>query len=139
MAAYMAQRRAARREQLVSLLGGRCARCSATDQLEFDHIEPGSQSFRINGKALDKPWPDILAEIAKCQLLCHDCHRTKTVECGETGGGWNKNTAPYEHGTMRSYQEDACRCPDCRLAKSLYRSKQIGYAQQHSCVAQLAD
>lgn len=127
MRQYMAQRRARRRAELADLLGGRCARCGVTDGLDFDHVEPGSQTFRISGRGLDKPWPVLLTEVAKCQLLCRPCHRLKTKECGETGGGSNKNLAPVEHGTPRCYQELACRCPECRLAKSMYRNKEIGY------------
>ena len=129
MAHYMAARRACRRAQLIKLLGGTCVRCSTTELLEFDHIVPGSQSFRINGRALDKPWEDLLAEVEKCQLLCPPCHRAKSKECGETGGGWNKNEDPYEHGTVRCYQETKCKCSACKLAKKMYRNKEIGYTE----------
>ena len=140
MARYMAARRACRRAQLIKLLGGACVRCGTTESLEFDHIVPGSQSFRISGKALDKPWTDLLAEVEKCQLLCSSCHRAKSKECGETGGGWNKGMTfaggwvsrdliSYGHGTAWYYQEKKCKCPDCKLAKRMYRNKEIGYTE----------
>lgn len=117
----MADRRARRRLELAALLGGHCAHdgCEETDGLDFDHIEPGSCNFRLSGRGLDKPWPVLLAEIAKCQLLCKPHHRKKTIECGETGGGWNKIDGPdgFQHGTEPGYMRGGCRCQDCRKAR----------------------
>jgi hypothetical protein len=115
MRQYMADRRARRRRVLVVLLGGKCARCSSeADELDFDHVEPGSQLFRISGRGLDKPWLILLAEVAKCQLLCPPCHRIKSRECGETGGGHNKIT---EHGTEAYCIREKCRCELCVTAR----------------------
>ena len=113
MAAYMAERRRNRREKLVELLGGVCVRCDADKALDFDHIIPGSQSFRISGKALDKPWEQLLAEVKKCQLLCRPCHRIKSKECGETGGGHNRID---DHATEAMYMK-GCHCDPCRQAR----------------------
>ena len=115
MAAYMAERRRNRREKLVELLGGVCVRCDADKALDFDHIIPGSQSFRISGKALDKPWEQLLAEVKKCQLLCRPCHRIKSKECGETGGGHNRID---DHATEAMYMK-GCHCDPCRQVTGL--------------------
>jgi hypothetical protein len=115
----MADRRTRRRQKLITLLGGVCVRCGAADDLDFDHVEPGSQEFRISGRGLDKPWPVILIEVAKCQLLCKPCHRVKSKECGETGGGSNKIDGPggFAHGTEPGYMRGGCRCGDCCTAR----------------------
>lgn len=114
MAKYMAERRRNRRKQLIEMLGGKCVRCGSTDNLEFDHIIPATKSFTISSaKALDGPWERLLEEAAKCQLLCSECHRRKTKECGETGGGHNRID---DHGTEAMYQK-GCRCDPCWQAR----------------------
>lgn len=78
---YEHNRYAKRRTSAIEKLGGRCVRCGATDvdNLEFDHIDETtkfanmSDIFRMRQELID-------AELAKCQLLCHDCHMKKTYE-----------------------------------------------------------
>lgn len=129
MREYMAQRRATRRRRLVELLGSQCIKCGSVENLQFDHIVPGSRSFVLSGKWLDQAWEKILKEVNKCQLLCYPCHVNKTKECGESGGGHNKNNNPFEHGTMRCYQETSCKCEICKIAKRMYRNREISYTQ----------
>jgi hypothetical protein len=119
MREYMARRRAERRRRLIELPGGQCARCGVIDDLQFDHVDGVDREFRLNGKDLDGPWERILAEAAKCQLLCPPCHRAKSKECGETGGGWNRIDGPdgFEHGTEPGYMRGGCRCWSCRKAR----------------------
>lgn len=75
---YMKARYARRRADAVELLGGECASCGSIDNLEFDHIDPEQKSFPI-GKAFSGwKWSRIVAELDKCQLLCHDCHQVKS-------------------------------------------------------------
>lgn len=60
-----------------------CVKCGITDVrvLEFDHVDPATKSFSIaRGIASTLSWENILAEIAKCQLLCANCHKIKTAE-----------------------------------------------------------
>jgi len=65
-----------------------CVDCGEANTivLEFDHIgEAGSKQFNISdatrfGYGMDK----IIAEIAKCEVRCANCHRKKTYE----RGGW---------------------------------------------------
>lgn len=142
MRQYMAARRARRRQDLIELSGGKCegrlfdeenaygpTACGSTDRLEFDHIDSKTRSFNLSGKGLDGPWHVIIQEHAKCQLLCYQCHRIKTVRAGETGGGHNKllNHRDWPHGSMQRYSVNQCRCADCRFAKMLYRNGEIGY------------
>lgn len=67
-----------------------CTNCGVSDirVLEFDHIDPSKKSFSIArgiGSALS--WASILAEIAKCQILCANCHKIRTAN----QQGWYKN------------------------------------------------
>lgn len=105
------------KQRALAHLGGKCVRCGTTDDLEFDHINPETKSFTITGH-LSESWARIQPELDKCQLLCHPCHRDKSVENGEVGGGQNKRPSPV-HGTVTQYTTYGCRCEPCREAKSL--------------------
>lgn len=126
MRAYMANRRAKRRMQLIELFGGKCQHCNSENDLEFDHIDSQTKSFSLSGCGLDKSWKLILKEAEKCELLCHNCHKNKTVDCIETSGGRNIILI-VNHGTMHMYGEYNCRCINCKYAKFLYRNNRIGY------------
>lgn len=81
MREYQNRRRGALRAELISLLGGKCARCEATGVLQFDHIDPKTKLFPI-ADGLDKPRAILLQEVAKCQLLCVPHHTEKNIEDG---------------------------------------------------------
>lgn len=61
----------------------KCCVCGNNDfrVLDYDHLDRAKKSFKVSrgitdGLAEDK----IDAEIAKCQILCSNCHRIKTWE-----------------------------------------------------------
>ena len=66
-----------RRAKVINFLGGICVKCGETKNLEVDHIYPEQKSFSV-GKVLTHSWAKIEPELKKCQLLCQDCHRTKS-------------------------------------------------------------
>ena len=104
-----------RMERLVSYLGGRCVRCGSTADLEVDHIDPMTKAFNVSGN-INRRWEVLAPEVHKCQLLCHDCHRVKTVAEGRAGGGWNRGLrSEAEHATPARYGQ-GCRCEPCRAA-----------------------
>ena len=77
-----ASARAHTRRRLAALaaLGGCCVQCGSTDSLEIDHIEgDGGEHRRVEGQSA---YLLRLASTGKAdprlQLLCHDCHATKT-------------------------------------------------------------
>lgn len=100
-----------RRREALGLLGGRCVRCGATENLEFDHIDPATKSFSI-GEFGSHSWADILTELKKCQLLCNACHIDKT---------WADQRASRQHGTWAMYSNAGCRCDECREFFNAYR------------------
>ena len=73
------------KKRLVDLFGGRCTRCSITDHrvLDFDHIDPMTKRFSLCVGSMRKPWETLIEEAKKCQLLCSNCHRIKTIENGD--------------------------------------------------------
>jgi 5-methylcytosine-specific restriction endonuclease McrA len=65
------------------LLANPCVHCGEKDPivLQFDHVDPKSKKYNVsnlmrNAYCLDT----IKAEIAKCQVLCSNCHDRKTAK-----------------------------------------------------------
>ena len=56
-----------------------CVDCGESDALvlEFDHLR--DKSFEIAAALVDRSWERILEEIAKCEVVCANCHRRRTV------------------------------------------------------------
>jgi transposase len=80
--ASVVRRRARIREQLIAEAGGSCAICGYDRHpgaLQFHHLDPKTKAFTIrNGdtRSLER----MQAEVAKCVLLCANCHAE--VEAG---------------------------------------------------------
>ena len=73
--------------------GKSCLDCSNSDPrvLEFDHTsddKSGNVSTMANNGC---SWATIEAEIAKCDLVCANCHRIRTWERAEALGGRVRN------------------------------------------------
>ena len=102
------------RRQFIVLLGKKCVRCGETKKLEFDHIDYRDKKFNVASGFLRYPLPVILREIAKCQLLCRDCHEKKSV----LERGLNYVKEGTMHGTLSSYKY--CRCSKCKAVKSAH-------------------
>lgn len=70
-----------RRELLQMLKSGPCQKCGVDypHYVKDFHHRDGSPVFRISGnKALHRSLESVLSEIAKCDLLCANCHRELT-------------------------------------------------------------
>src|SRR5213592_3239392 len=52
-----------------------CVDCGEDDPivLEFDHLR--DKKFAISAGLQSRPWQDVLDEIAKCDVVCANCHR----------------------------------------------------------------
>ena len=103
---YIKARRQWRREQLVAMLGSACVRCGATEDLEFDHIDPATKRFAV-GSSMSRAWDELVEEALKCQLLCRSCHREKAVE-----------DRPEPAHSYYRYWYYGCRCAVCRAANA---------------------
>lgn len=68
-----------------------CVDCGERDPvcLDFDHRNPLEKSLRI-GSNIHRSMPLVLAEIAKCDVRCANCHRRKTHR--ENGCGSRPNS-----------------------------------------------
>jgi hypothetical protein len=54
----------------------RCATCGENHPATLDHhhLDPTQKRFTV-GAYRSRPWPTLLKEIAKCVVLCANCHR----------------------------------------------------------------
>lgn len=54
-----------------------CSRCPETHPacLDFHHRDPATKSFNIGEHYGKHRWKRILEEVAKCDILCSNCHR----------------------------------------------------------------
>jgi hypothetical protein len=76
-------------------------KCGSSDRLQVDHIDPATKvSHRVWS------WSDTRrnAELAKCQVLCYACHKTKTLQ----------QRRKATHGGSQFYNK-GCRCEPCVL------------------------
>lgn len=56
-----------------------CVDCGEDDPLvlEFDHLR--DKAFEIARGLRDRGWDDLMAEMAKCEVICANCHRRRTA------------------------------------------------------------
>lgn len=61
-----------------------CVKCGSDERLELDHIDP---ALKVSHRIFSWSESRRLAEIAKCQILCHDCHVQKCRDNNEHARG----------------------------------------------------
>jgi len=111
---YQLKRYHHRRGEAISQLGGKCVTCQSSTDLQIDHIDP-KQKTRPLAHAWSMSEDKWLAELAKCQLLCHSCHIAKTR---------TEQQKPITHGTYAGYRK-GCRCEPCKVIERHRRKKWI--------------
>lgn len=76
--------RAAFRAHMLEYLYGKvCEECGEADirTFEFAHIDATTKAFGISRAVrLGRSWQEVLSEIAKCRILCANCHKKETAE-----------------------------------------------------------
>ena len=103
-------------QRIFNYLGGKCLNCNSTETLQIDNIDHFNKSFTIASN-WGRSWDYLLPELNKCQLLCKDCHLSKSMSEGSLAKGWT-NQPRQTHGTVWSYTKYKCRCQLCKSAKS---------------------
>lgn len=67
-----------RKEELVQMSGGKCARCGydrSIKALTFHHKVPENKVFCLDmATVAQHTWEAVLEEWKKCELLCRNCH-----------------------------------------------------------------
>ena len=71
------------RARVDALKDGPCYDCDGTFPtvcMDFDHRDPNEKLFGVSDGVNGKMnWEKILAEIDKCDLVCANCHRIRTL------------------------------------------------------------
>lgn len=76
-----------------------CADCGYAKHpaaLEFDHL-PGTDKVAPVASMVLADMTRLLAEIAKCEVVCANCHRIRTTDRGQ----WAKPEGPNRNGGSR--------------------------------------
>lgn len=77
--------RAMKREFVRNLKSKPCTECGHTfppECMDFDH-RPGEKKLRAVSKMFTLSLERILEEVAKCDLVCANCHRIRTYRRGQ--------------------------------------------------------
>lgn len=85
--------------------------CGMIEELEIHHIDP---TIKVSHRIWSWAPARRNAELAKCEVLCHDCHLKET---------WQGRRAL--HGTTTRYNKWRCRCPACRTAKAMVNKERV--------------
>lgn len=72
------ERKHKHKKYLIEMLGGKCSGCSSIENLQFDHLDRKEKKFNISS-CLAYKLEKLIPEAKKCQLLCNECHKLKTL------------------------------------------------------------
>jgi 5-methylcytosine-specific restriction endonuclease McrA len=67
-----------KKDRAIEHMGGSCFGCGEVvlpSMFEFHHLNASDKAFGISRDGMNRPWEEILAELAKCVMLCANCHR----------------------------------------------------------------
>lgn len=78
----VSKRRRRIKQKAIEYMGGKCQVCGYNKfqgALEFHHINPSTKSFAIGSYGHSRSWERVKDELAKCVLVCANCHREITA------------------------------------------------------------
>ncbi|MFD7903123.1 hypothetical protein ACFV4G_12845 [Kitasatospora sp. NPDC059747] len=88
-----------RNDAIKTVLG--CADCGWREWargLDWDHVHATKTASVAQLIADRRPWSEIEAEIAKCELVCANCHRIRTAVRRSAGGRTSSGNADVTDG-----------------------------------------
>ena len=97
---------------------GPCVRCGRAEELEVHHRD---RTTKVTHRVWS--WSRVRreAELAKCEVLCRQCHREETTA---------QLAKPIVHGTDDGYKNHGCRCAACRAAHTMWKREYNARRQQ---------
>jgi hypothetical protein len=109
------QREWVRKRRLAYFKDKVCKNCPSNENLELHHV---NRETKISNHIWS--WSDKrrLEELAKCVVLCKDCHR---VETRKQVKEWA--ALPVTHGIKESGYRRGCRCLLCKKSYSIIRKE----------------
>jgi hypothetical protein len=102
-----------------------CADCGGIFkpyQMDFDHRDPATKSFNVmTGRAMLMSTAKVLAEVAKCDIVCVNCHRLRTRDAQRRRPRRQPSAAPSQVIKLKRWKEHAAllerlravSCADC--------------------------
>ena len=102
-----------------------CTDCGGTfrpHQMDFDHREPTTKAFNVMaGRTMLMSTQRVLAEVAKCDIVCVNCHRIRTRDAERRRPRRPVSTALVQVLRLRRWREQAglldrlrsISCADC--------------------------
>ena len=115
-----------RRKKIIDYLGGKCIKCGSKEKLEIDHINANEKVCNVKDNLTFKTMKE---EIDKCQVLCYDCHKEKSIS----------ERKPFIHGSRYGWQKKHCKCNDCQSTKIIQEKERNLKRRKLPGVAELAD
>jgi hypothetical protein len=119
-----------------------CVDCGEADivVLDFDHRDPAAKKFSVVVLSSHKSWIRVIAEIAKCDVRCSNCHRRRTALQFDWGSRGRKGRKSGAGPTLIDLDKEAelaqtadraeKECGSCGLVKPLgmfpFKNKQLG-------------
>lgn len=88
---------------------GPCVNCGSREKLELDHK---NRTDKISHRIWSWSEQRRSEELAKCQVLCRDCHKEKTYK--ELSILFTKPLSELKHGSSNAYNVRGCRCDRCK-------------------------
>ena len=105
------------KRRAVDSMGGGCILCGydrCTASLAFHHLDPTQKDFGI-AKSI-RSWSNIVEELRKCVLLCHNCHsevHAGLVEVPEDCLRFDESFSEYKEPV----EKEVDHCPICSSLK----------------------
>jgi hypothetical protein len=88
-----------------------CSDCGGTFkpfQMDFDHRDPSAKSFKVmSGRAMLMSTKRVLSEVAKCDVVCVNCHRVRTRDAARSLSRRPPSTAPAQLARTRRWKAQA--------------------------------
>jgi len=88
-----------------------CADCGGQfkpHQMDFDHRDPSTKAFKVmTGRAMLMSTRRVLAEVAKCDIVCVNCHRIRTRDAARSCTRPAPSKAPSQVLKAREWREQA--------------------------------
>ncbi len=75
-----------RKVKLVQLKGGKCEDCKVEYNgknaciFHFHHRDQSQKEFALGNQVVNKSWQRLIDELAKCDMLCANCHEMRHSE-----------------------------------------------------------
>lgn len=88
-----------------------CADCGGRfkpHQMDFDHRNPSTKEFNVmTGRAMLMSTQRVLGEVAKCDIVCANCHSVRTRDWARSRPRRRPSSAPSQILKARQWKEQA--------------------------------